>query len=82
LLNGDKQNFFLHLEKLVRFQLYHFHEMIPAGFHRVISFAHCEKVYIKLLGSGGGGFLLVFAESNDVLDRWSKKRGIELLKLV
>jgi len=81
LLNGDKQNFFLHLEKLVRFQVYHFHEMIPAGFHRVISFAHCEKVYIKLLGSGGGGYLLAFAESNDVLDRWSKKRGIEILSL-
>lgn len=81
LLNGDKQNFFLHLEKLVRFQLYHFHEMIPAGFHRVISFAHCEKVYIKLLGSGGGGYLLAFAESDDILDRWSEKREIELLKL-
>lgn len=82
LLNGDKQKFFLHLEKLVRFQVYHFHEMIPAGFHRVISFAHCEKVYIKLLGSGGGGYLLAFAESDDVLDRWSKKRGIELLKII
>jgi mevalonate kinase len=82
LLNGDKQNFFLHLEKLVRFQVYHFHEMIPAGFHRVITFAHCEKVYIKLLGSGGGGYLLVFAESNDLLEQWSKKRGIELLKVV
>jgi len=81
LLNGDKSNFFLHLEKLVRFQVYHFHEMIPAGFHRVISFAHCEKVYIKLLGSGGGGYLLAFAESNDVLDQWSKKRGIEILSL-
>ena len=82
LLNGDQQNFILHLEKLVRFHVYHFHEMIPAGFHRVISFAHCEKVYIKLLGSGGGGYLLAFAESNDVLDRWSEKRGIELLKIV
>jgi len=81
LLNGDKQNFFLHLEKLVKFQLYHFHEMIPAGFHRVISFAHCEKVYIKLLGSGGGGFLLVIADSDHVLDQWAKKRGIELLKV-
>jgi len=81
LLNGDQQNFFLHLEKLVRFQVYHFHEMIPAGFHRVISFAHCEKVYIKLLGSGGGGYLLAFAESDEVLDRWAEKRGIELLKL-
>jgi mevalonate kinase len=81
-LNGDQQNFFLHLEKLVRFQVYHFHEMIPAGFHRVISFALCDKVFIKLLGSGGGGFLLIFAESDDVLDRWSVKRGIELLKIV
>jgi mevalonate kinase len=82
LLNGDQPNFFLHLGKLVRFQAYHFHEMIPAGFHRVISFAHCEKVYIKLLGSGGGGYLLAFAESDEVLDRWSKKRGIELMKVV
>lgn len=81
LLSGDKQKFFAHLEQLVRFEVYHFHRMIPVNFHRVISFAHCEKVYIKLLGSGGGGFLLAFAETQDVLDQWSKKRGIELLKM-
>ena len=81
LLSGDKQKFFQHLEQLVRFQVYHFHQMIPVNFHRVISFAHCAKVYIKLLGSGGGGFLLAFAESNSVLDQWSKKRGIELLPI-
>ena len=81
LLNGDNQNFFLNLEQLIRFQVYHFHRMVPANFHRIISFAHCEKVYIKLLGSGGGGFLLAFAESDNVLDQWSKKRGIELLKI-
>jgi mevalonate kinase len=81
LLSGDKQKFFAHLERLVRFEVYHFHRMIPANFHRVISFAHCEKVYIKLLGSGGGGFLLAFAETQNLLDQWSKKRGIELLKL-
>ncbi|MFA5328915.1 MAG: hypothetical protein WC384_14075 [Prolixibacteraceae bacterium] len=82
LLDGNKQNFFLHLEQLVRFQVYQFHRMIPVNFHRVISFAHCEKVYIKLLGSGGGGFLLAFAETQDILDQWSKKRGIELLRVV
>jgi len=81
LLSGDKPKFFQYLEQLVRFQVYHFHQMIPVNFHRVISFAHCEKVYIKLLGSGGGGFLLAFAESDDVLDQWSKKRGIEILRL-
>ena len=82
LLNDDKEKFFLHLEKLVRFQVYHFHQMIPVNFHRVISFAHCEKVYIKLLGSGGGGYLLAFAESHSVLDQWSEKRGVELLPII
>jgi len=82
LLNDDKEKFFLHLGQLVRFQVYHFHRMIPVNFHRVISFAHCEKVYIKLLGSGGGGYLLAFAESQNVLDQWSKKRGVELLPII
>jgi mevalonate kinase len=81
LLSGDLKNFFLHLDQLIRFEVYHFHEMIPANYHRIISFAHCEKVYIKLLGSGGGGFLLVFAESDAILDEWSKKRGVELMKI-
>jgi len=82
LLNGDKSGFFLNLEQLIRFEVYHFHRMIPAHFHRVISHAICSKVYIKLLGSGGGGFLLAFAESSDVFDQWSKKSGIELLPIV
>lgn len=81
LLNGDQPLFFKHLEQLVRFEMYHFHRMIPANFHRVISFAHCEKVYIKLLGSGGGGFLVAFAESREIIERWSEKRGIELMKI-
>lgn len=82
LLNDDKEKFFQHLGQLVKFQVYHFHQMIPVSFHRVISFAHCEKVYIKLLGSGGGGYLLAFAESHSVLDQWSKKRGVELLPII
>jgi len=81
LLIDDKPSFFKHIEKLVKFEVYQFHQMIPVNFHRVITFAHCENVYIKLLGSGGGGYLLAFAESQDILDQWSKKRGIELLSL-
>jgi len=81
LLNGDQQHFFLNLEQLIRFEVYHFHRMIPVNFHRVISHAICSKVYIKLLGSGGGGFLLAFADSQNVLDQWSKKCGIELLAI-
>jgi mevalonate kinase len=78
---NDKTTFFQHLEQLVRFEKYHFHQMVPANFHRVISFAHCEKVYIKLLGSGGGGYLLAFAETQSAIDQWSTKRGIKLMKV-
>ncbi len=78
LLNGDAENFFLNLEQLIRFQVYHFHQMIPIGFHRVISHALCSKVYIKLLGSGGGGFLLVFADSKERLEKWAAKEKISI----
>jgi len=78
LFSNDVQNFLIHLEKLVRFEMYHFHQMIPVNFHRLISHALCSKVYIKLLGSGGGGYLLAFAESEDQLKVWAEKGKIQL----
>jgi mevalonate kinase len=80
-LHGDRTGFFSHIEQLVRFEVYHFHEMIPVGFHRLISHAVCSKVYIKLLGSGGGGYLLAMAESDDVLNSWATNRGVQLIPL-
>ncbi|HEX7583809.1 MAG TPA: hypothetical protein VF373_03905, partial [Prolixibacteraceae bacterium] len=71
----------LYLEQLIRFHLQHFRRMIPGDFHSVISNALEEKVFIKLLGSGGGGFLLAFAESEDVMKKWAELNGIELLSL-
>lgn len=82
ILNDDKTAFLRNLELLVRFEVYHFHEMIPVGFHRLISHAVCGKVYIKLLGSGGGGYLLVMAESDDILNSWAVKRGVQLIPLL
>ncbi len=82
ILNGNKTAFLTNLELLVRFEVYHFHEMIPVGFHRLISHAICGKVYIKLLGSGGGGYLLAMAESDDVLNSWAVKRGVQLIPLL
>lgn len=81
LISGDKERFFHNLEQLIRFQVYHFHQMIPIGFHRVISHALRNKVYIKLLGSGGGGFLLVFAESKEKIIQFSKGSGIQMLEI-
>lgn len=71
--------FFEALEQLIQFQLQYFRRMIPGDFHSIITEALVDKVFIKLLGSGGGGFLIAFAESEIVLDRWAKQQGIELV---
>lgn len=81
LLNGNHQNFFLFLDQLIHFQLQYFQRMIPGNFHAVISEAINDQVFIKLLGSGGGGFLLAIAKSSDGLIRWAEKIGIELLEI-
>lgn len=78
LLADDKAAFFQNLEQLVRFEVYHFHEMIPVGFHRVISHALCSKVYIKLLGSGGGGFLLAMVNDVASLEKIGNKYNLSM----
>ena len=79
LLNGNHQNFFLFLEQLIQFQLLHFRRMIPGDFHAVISEALKDQIFIKLLGSGGGGFLLAISETKSGLKNWAGKNQIELL---
>ncbi|HCY42035.1 MAG TPA: hypothetical protein DHV48_11880 [Prolixibacteraceae bacterium] len=81
LLNGNQQNFFLFLEQLIYFQLQHFRRMIPGNFHAVISEALNDQVFIKLLGSGGGGFLLAIAKTSGCLNKWAEKTGTELLEI-
>jgi len=82
LLNSKRSEFFLSLEQLILFQLQQFQRMIPLNYHSIISDALKEKVFIKLLGSGGGGFLLAFAESEQKLIAWSDKESIPLLHVV
>ena len=77
-ISGNKVEFFSFMEQLILFQLLHFRRMIPLDFHSLISNALHDKVFIKLLGSGGGGFLLAFAESEPLLYAWAEKEGIQL----
>jgi mevalonate kinase len=81
LLQYNPTGFFQFLEMLIQFQIEHFRKMIPCDFYGLISQALNEKVFIKLLGSGGGGFLLAFAESETVIENWSANHEIELLKV-
>jgi mevalonate kinase len=82
LLERRTDEFFVSLEWLIRFQLKYFRRMIPEDFYPLVEDALKEQVFIKLLGSGGGGFLLTFARSSDVLTRWAERRSIELLNVV
>lgn len=59
LLETKPEEFFLHIQRLSAMQLSHFHEMIPKGFHRIFETGlNSGDYFMKLCGSGGGGFLL------------------------
>jgi len=82
LLQNQMKSFFPSLEQLVEFQLVHFRKMIPGDFHRLIKNSLADKVYLKLLGSGGGGFLLAFADSENLLKNWAEKEKLQLLQVI
>lgn len=56
----DADLLFEHLHQITQFQLAHFSEMIPAAFAEQIQDLLRQNICVKLLGSGGGGYLLAF----------------------
>ena len=59
-LRKDSVRLFDHLQEITRFQLANFPEMVPPHFFRTINHLSKQGICVKLLGSGGGGFLLAF----------------------
>ncbi|MCF8303582.1 MAG: hypothetical protein K9I94_09945 [Bacteroidales bacterium] len=63
LIKGETRRFFSNLKLLSKFLLQHFKPMIPKTFEKVWQHGlDTGAYYLKLCGSGGGGFLLGFAE--------------------
>lgn len=63
LLSGQSDLFFKNLEELSSLQLEHFKPMIPSEFIGVWEHGlKTKKYFLKLCGSGGGGFLLGFTK--------------------
>ncbi len=71
LINGDSNTFFSNLYHLSAFSLENLKPMIPASYERIWKNGlESADYYIKLCGSGGGGFLLGFTRN------YSKARSI------
>jgi len=62
-LIGNKLELFLQLKKISAFQSEYFAEMIPESFKNFFKEGAKNNTPVKLLGSGGGGFLLAFAKN-------------------
>lgn len=59
-LAGDEDELFHQVRALSSFQLNSLQEMIPEAFQKVWRHLRDQEIIVKLLGSGGGGFLLAF----------------------
>jgi len=64
LVNGNVDSFFSELNQLSKFQLTHFNSMIPDNFQDLWEEGLISKrFWLKLCGSGGGGYLLGFTKN-------------------
>ena len=62
-LGGDMKSLFANTKKLSKVVLSHFKPMIPAEFHAIWQKGiDTNDYYLKLCGSGGGGYILGFTE--------------------
>jgi len=80
LITGKVNDFFMNIKKLSKFQLRHFNEMIPVMFQGVWQKGlETGDYYIKLCGSGGGGYLLGFTEKYEKVKTFLKNDNIEFI---
>jgi len=80
IVNGEFVEFFKNLKLLSKFLLNHLKPMIPASFIDVWQNGiDTGTYYLKLCGSGGGGFLLGFAENLENARVFFEQRNIEII---
>ena len=67
-LNSNTSRLFKNLGVLTNLQLTYFKEMFPKGFAEQIREWQSDQILVKLLGSGGGGYLLAFVPKGKSID--------------
>lgn len=79
-LKGDIRSLFQNTKQLSKVVLNHFKPMIPAQFHELWQKGlETNDYYLKLCGSGGGGYILGFTENIDKAKEALKDHKIEVV---
>jgi mevalonate kinase len=82
IINGDFNEFFRNLKALSKFILSYLKPMIPKAFLDIWSLGiDTGSYYLKLCGSGGGGFLLGFAEDMQKAQALLSEKNIEIIPI-
>jgi len=80
IIKGEFKEFFKNLKSLSKFLLSHLKPMIPKPFIDVWRLGiETGTYYLKLCGSGGGGFLLGFAEDLEKAQALLSERNVEII---
>ncbi|MFP4471585.1 MAG: mevalonate kinase [Bacteroidales bacterium] len=80
IITGEFSEFFANLKKLSRFLLSNLKPMIPAAFLDIWQEGiDTGSYYLKLCGSGGGGFLLGFTEDLQQAQRLLASQNVEII---
>lgn len=79
-LKGDFKSLFLNTKKLSKVALNHFKPMIPQQFHELWKKGlETNDYYLKLCGSGGGGYILGFTEDFEKAKQSLKDHKLEVV---
>jgi mevalonate kinase len=79
-LNGDINGLFGHVKQLSHVVLDHFKPMIPQQFHQLWQKGiETNDYYLKLCGSGGGGYILGFTEDIEKARKSLKGHQLEVV---
>ncbi len=79
-LNGNVKSLFGNLKQLSHVVLDHFKPMIPAKFHQLWQHGiETNDYYLKLCGSGGGGYILGFTEDLEKAKKALKDYNLEVV---
>lgn len=79
-LKGDVKSLFFNMKKLSHVVLDNFKPMIPAKFHQLWKKGiDTNDYYLKLCGSGGGGYILGFTEDIEQARRSLKDYNLEVV---